>query len=125
MPSNEPARPFSLRLTREERAALEKAAEGMALGVYVRSLLFGDQALPRLSRQKTPIKDADALARVLGMLGSSDMASNLSTMAKAAKIGALPLTEETETDIRNACADIRFMREALLRALGLQDRGSS
>ncbi len=123
MPPNESAKPFSMRLTRKERAALEKAAGGMALGVYVRSLLFGNKALPRLSRQKAPIKDADALARVLGILGASEIATSLAKLAKAAEIGALPVTEETEMEIRNACADIRQMRETLMKALGLQDRG--
>ena len=115
--------PVSLRLTHEERAALEKAALGMTLSAYIRSCLFGEKAAPRRTRNKAPVKDHKALARVLGALGRSRIANNLNQIAKAVHMGALPVSPETERDIRDACRMVRHMRFLLMNALGLKPGG--
>jgi len=48
--------PFSLRLSFEERARLERDAAGMSLGAYIRERLFGEDAAPRKTRGKFPVK---------------------------------------------------------------------
>ena len=48
------------------------------------------------------------------------MANNLNQLAKAANVGSLPVSDEVESDIRRACAEIFDMRRLLLTALGLQ-----
>lgn len=111
--------PFSLRLTFEERAALEKAAEGMPLGAYIRSRLFDGNAAPRRTRGKHPVKDHAALGKVLGALGRSRIANNLNQLARAANTGSLPVTPETETALQESCEAVQLMRAELLRALGL------
>lgn len=61
--------PFSLRLTFEERAKLEAAANGMPLGAYIKAILFS-QELPRVRRRgSAPVADQKALGRVLAALG--------------------------------------------------------
>lgn len=40
-------KPFSLRLSFDERARLEQDASGMALGAYIRERLFGENVAPR------------------------------------------------------------------------------
>ena len=45
--------PFSLRLTFEERAELEKKAAGMALGAYIRERLLGEDAAPRRTAENS------------------------------------------------------------------------
>ena len=45
--------PFSLRLTFEERAALEQSAGTRPLGAYIRSKLFGGKEAPRRRRTRT------------------------------------------------------------------------
>ena len=110
--------PFSLRLTTEERATLERAAAGMPLGVFIRAKLFGGDLSPRRTRGRAPVKDHKALARVLGALGQSRLASNLNQLAKAAHLGALPVTPELERELGEACAQIRGLRDELMRALG-------
>ena len=113
--------PFSLRLTFEERARLEREAGDMPLGAYTRSKLFEEPASDRHPRQrKRLVKDHLALSQLLGELGRARIANNLNQLAKAANTGSLPLTPETENSLREACAGIHWMRIALMQALGLQ-----
>lgn len=115
--------PFSLRLTFDERARLEKDAAGLPLGAYIRERLFDEKAQPRRTRGKFPVRDHEALARVLAELGRSRLASNLNQLARAANTGSLPVTPETEEDLARACATVAEIRRELLRALGVPGHG--
>ncbi len=56
--------PFSLRLTFEERARLEEAANGLPLGAYIKAVLF-DGDLTKVRRRNTnPVADHATLGRV-------------------------------------------------------------
>lgn len=110
--------PFSLRLTHEERAQLQEAAGRQPLGAYIRERLFGEAAKPRKRQANSPIKDFEALGRVLGALGQSRLSSNLNQLAKAVNTGSLPVTPETEADLKEACREVSALRADLLRALG-------
>jgi hypothetical protein len=118
-----PLPPFSLRLSFEERAQLERAAAGMSLSDYARAKLFGggNGGVPveRRTRGKFPVKDHKALAAVLAQLGASRLSQNLNQLAKAANMGTLLVTPETESSLRHAAAEVHDMRKLLLRALGL------
>lgn len=111
--------PFSLRLTFDERAQLEKEAAGMPLGQYIRQKALDGKARPRRTRGRFPVKDHEALGRVLGLLGGSRLSSNLNQLARAVHTGSLPVTPETEAALKQACRDVRQMRSDLLQALGL------
>lgn len=115
--------PFSLRLTFEERAKLDMLRGSMPLGRYIREQVLGDNAAPRKKRGRYPVKDHEALGRVLGALGSSRLSSNLNQLARASNTGSLPVTLETENELRQACADVQAMRQDLLRALGSLSEG--
>ncbi|MEM9205349.1 MAG: hypothetical protein AAGA88_03400 [Pseudomonadota bacterium] len=110
--------PFSIRFTFEERARLDASAAGMPIGAYIRQKLFDGDVAPRRGRGHSPIKDHQDLARVLGALGRSRLSNNLNQIAKAAHMGALPVTPELEEELQEACAAIQTMRTDLLRALG-------
>lgn len=112
--------PFSLRLTADERAALEARAGTMPLGSYIKSLIFADNTPSYRKRKKSPVKDEKALADVLACLGSSRIANNLNQLAKAANLGNLYFDEETKRELIGACDDVRYMRALLLSALGHQ-----
>lgn len=117
-------KPFSIRLTDEEKSLLLRRAGSMPLGAYARGLLLAHGELaprPRQLRTKTPVKDHEALARVLATLGQSRIANNLNQLAKAVNVGTLPVTPETEQDIREACSAVAVMRRHLMNALGLID----
>jgi hypothetical protein len=122
-PGDAPA-PFSLRLTFEERAALEQAAGDMPLGAYIRDQVLQSGKARKRRRYKRPVKDHQALAQLLGALGEAKLANNLNQLAKSANTGSLPVTPETEKALREACAEIHQMRSLLMRALGFSlDRG--
>lgn len=112
--------PFSLRLTFEERARLERAAAGVPLGAYIRARALDEEIPPPRSRGKFPVKDHELLGEVLAELGASRIANNLNQLARAANTGSLPVAPETEADIRDACKAVIEMRYELLRSLGLR-----
>ncbi len=111
--------PFSLRLSFEERAQLEQEATGMPLGRYIRDKVLDGKAKPRRTRGKFPVKDHEALGRVLGALGASRLSSNVNQLARAVNTGSLPVKPETEDAIKQACREIAQIRRDLLAALGL------
>ncbi len=111
--------PFSLRLTFEERAQLEKDSAGMSLGAYIRSRLFDSEAPKRRTRGKHPVKDHTELGKLLGELGRSRIANNLNQLAKAANSGSLEVSPDTEQAIQDSCGDIQWIRRSLIVALGL------
>ena len=110
--------PFSLRLTYEERARLDAERGGMTLAAYIRERLFGVDAAPRKKRGNSPVQDKEALGRMAGALGQSRLSQNMNQLAKAVNSGSLPVTPETEAEIKEACRDIAEMRAALLAVLG-------
>lgn len=110
--------PFCLRLTFEERAALEALAGSMPLGAYIREKLLNGAEAQRRKRRK-PLQDEQALARLLAELGNSRLANNLNQLATAANTGSLPVAPETVQAILSACQDVREMRTCLIAALGL------
>lgn len=111
--------PFSIRLTFEERAKLQKAAGDLSISAYIKFLLFSGDAPVIRTRGKTPVKDHKALAEVLACLGASRIANNLNQLAKAANSGSLYLDRETKAQFNAACHDIRVMRQLLMEALGI------
>jgi hypothetical protein len=79
--------PFSLRLTFEERAALEQAAGDMPLGAYIRAQVFKDGKTRKRRRYKRPVKDHQALGQLLGALGEARLANNLNQLARLRILG--------------------------------------
>jgi len=110
--------PFSLRLSPEERKALKEAANGLPLGTYVRSRLFGPLPEPVQVGRAATNGEFQLLAKLLTELGRSRLSSNVNQLAKAANTGTLPVGPETEAELRSACSDIAVMRAELLTALG-------
>lgn len=115
---NQHAKPFTLRLTAQERQILEREAAGLPLGEYIRAQALSDNRVKRRTRGKHPVKDHKLLAQFLGELGRMRVASNLNQLAKAANSGSLILTPETQSVLLEACADIRQIKDTLLRSLG-------
>ena len=110
--------PYSLRLSPEERERLDYDAGDLPLAAYIRSQLFDDPT-PRKRRMKRPVKDHKLLAELITKLGASRIANNLNQLARAANSGSLLLMPEIEEDLRQALADIAWMRTTLMQGLGL------
>lgn len=117
--------PFSIRLSPEERARLAVEAAGAPLGAYIKARVLGTVPGERKRRKVLTIKDREALAQALALLGRSHLSSNLNQLAYAVNIGSLPVTPEAEADLRAALADIRELRRLLLTALGFRPEGLS
>ena len=123
-PKTRPA-PFSLRLTPEERQALEDRAGRQPLAVYIRQRLFADQGemgKRQRAARRPAVQDEQALAQVLALLGQSRLASNVNQLARAANSGSLPVTPDTEAALCAASADMAAMKTLLMRALGIRER---
>lgn len=118
-------KPFSIRLTDDEKSLLLLRAGRLPLGTYIRDLILAEGLQAKRRRSANPVKDHDALARVLAGLGQSRIASNLNQLAKAVNFGILPVTPETERDLSEACLAVIAMRGDLIAALGLAEGGRS
>lgn len=116
--------PISLRLTEKERITLEQAAQGMSISAYIRSCIFSDGVAKRKARTRRPVKDQEALARALGLLGQSRIANNLNQLARHANSGSLPVDDETHAQIEEAYAHVMALRDQLIAALGLIEERS-
>ncbi|APG63145.1 hypothetical protein LPB140_10490 [Sphingorhabdus lutea] len=114
-------KPVSVRFTDEERAELEHKAGNLTLSAYIRLQCVGEVAAPHRTKGKRPVKDQEALGRVLGALGKSHLSNNLNQLAKAANNGTLGLQDDTESAILKAAYDIAYIRMTLVKALGLQE----
>ena len=117
-PAGKREAPFSLRLSFDEKAALLDAANGVPLGAYIKAKLFGEELEKVRRRNTNPVQDHQELGRILGSLGASRLSQNLNQLARAANRGALPVSPDVEAELKQACADIAAMRDALMRALG-------
>jgi hypothetical protein len=113
--------PFSLRLTKDERARLTAEAGGAPLGAYIKAKLLGGTIPVRMRRSGLAVEDRQALGKALALLGQSRLANNLNQLAHLAHIGALPVSPEIESELKNAVSEVRAMRRLLVSALGLKE----
>ncbi len=117
--------PFSLRLSADERAKLEALAGHQSISAFIKERVFGVDAQSRPRRRaRKPVKDEAALAHALAVLGQSRLSQNVNQIAKLAHLGTLPVDGALCDELSAACADIRQMRQTLMRALELE-RGAS
>jgi len=117
---NKPLSPFSIRFTKEERQQLEHMAHGISLSEFIRSCLFKENVSIRRTKGRFPVKDEQALSRLLGVLGQSRIPNNINQLAKAANSGSLPVNPDTQKQLTEAYHSILWMRRQLIQALGLK-----
>jgi hypothetical protein len=112
--------PFSLRLTPEERSQLESQAGAMPLSSYIKSVVFAAEAPKYRRRRKPPVAEQQFLAEILARLGQTRQASNLNQIAKHLNQGTLIVDEELEADLKQAVAEVAWIRATLMSALGMK-----
>lgn len=117
--------PFTIRFTGDERADLQRRAGHMALGAYVKCVLFDDGNKQKHRASRAPVKDQVTLAQVLAALGHSRVAEHLGALAHDARNGTLPVDEMVVAKLEQACEEILLMRVMLMNALGMDARQSS
>lgn len=92
----------------------------MPLGAYIKAKVLSAPPLS-LRRSGIAVEDRQALAQTLALLGRSHIANNLNQIAHAASIGTLPMTPETEDDLRDTLHAVQSIRSTLLDALGMRE----
>ncbi|AUW58034.1 hypothetical protein C1T17_07870 [Sphingobium sp. SCG-1] len=110
----------SVRLTFEEKARLDQDAAGVTTSSYLRSRIFDSHNPSPRRRGKSPVKDHQLLAQLLGKLGESRLSSNLNQLARMANSGSLPVTPDTEAALISAAFEVKDIRRILLVALNLE-----
>lgn len=116
---------LSVPLSPEQMADLARRAGRAPLSAFARAQLFPANDNSPISsnriRGAAPVRDDAALATILAMLGKADLGSSLREIARLARLGALPITPEVETDIQIACRDIADIKTLLMKALGIRE----
>ena len=114
----------SIRFTHDERKQLNRDAGKLSLSAYIRQKLLGDTVKKRkpqyMRKSRQPKPDYVELARILGQLGQSELATSMLVLALAAQSGALPVTPELEEKLDKACDDIHGMSIALISSLRIK-----
>lgn len=119
------AKTFSIRLSEEERQTLSRDAGTLPVGTYIRMRLFGDHASQGRTarppkRLHSPNVDQITLARVLALLGRTELYASLKAIGQAALLGTIPASPDLIQELHTACADVRLMRSSLMTALKVQ-----
>ena len=117
--SRTPLRNFTLRLTDAERSELERRAGELAVGSYIKAVLFAGGGERRRGARR-PVKDHAALAQVLACLGQSRLGESLDRLSRAAESGTLFIDDDVLVAIKRACEDIAVIRLLLMRSLGFR-----
>jgi hypothetical protein len=118
----ETAKPFSIRLTAAEKSALLNRARGVPLGIYVRALVLDEQAPRESARRQYPVKDREAVAQALALLGRSGIAASLRQLELQAASGSLELDGRTRQHLVTACEELHAIRMLLMAGLGKDAR---
>lgn len=114
------AQPFAIRLSEHERAELTRRAGEMALGAYIKAVVFADGDKRKRRGARSPIKDHALLAEVLACLGRSGLTDSIAELSAAAQSGTLYVDDSVTHALKSACDDIVVMRLLLLKSLGFQ-----
>lgn len=117
--------PISVRLSEDEYARLRHEAGALSMAAYIRLKVFGqEETAPRrkayIRKKTSPSSELVMIGQMLGGLGESEIAANLDDIAKAARIGAMPVTPEVEREIQAACNAVQDIRVRLIAALGVK-----
>lgn len=92
----------------------------MPLGAYIRMCLF-DKPTPRI-KQRRIAQDQKQLAQLMAFISATRIPGNLNQIAKAINSGTIIISEDIERDIKQACEGIEFIKAAITKALGFQDK---
>ncbi|WP_238365455.1 hypothetical protein [Mesobacterium pallidum] len=121
MPPNAKDTRLTIRLTPEERLALEAKAGDRALSAFVRDLALAEAANKR-ANTRVPAASSRELAQVLALLGQSGALQGLDRLGAAATNGIVALDEVERGQIDTARAEIGEIRALLMQALRVKSR---
>ncbi len=114
-----PPAPYSIRFSTEEREELDRLADGIKWSAYIKAVLFIERRKPARN-VVAPLQDKKLYAKLLATLGASRISQNINQLAKAVNSGSLPVSAEVEEHIKEACQAILWMRDTLIKCMGLK-----
>lgn len=117
-PSNKRPAPLSLRLTDQQREDLAQRAGDLSISAYIKSLLFGEEAIAGSKSRRRVCADRAQIAQGLAYLGMSQVPSNLARLAAAVHDGTLIVDADTCRSLQMACASVETAHLMFLEALG-------
>lgn len=112
--SKKKTQPLSIRLSFRERKLLENLAGKVSLSAYIRSRIFSHT-------DSITKDDKNQLAQILGLLGQSNIASNLRELTSLARSGSLALTPEITSKLEKACNEISEIKSMIMKALRIKE----
>ena len=104
----------------DEWEKLQNAASDYPVSTYIKSIVFKSELSKVKSRGKRPVKDYQALAKILAQFGKSNIAGDMNQLAQAAACGSLPVNDEVISAITQACEDIDWIKHTLISSLGIK-----
>ena len=110
--------PISIRVSEEEREELARLAGNQSINAYVRARIFSGSPPPR-TRGRAPVKDYEALARALSLLGRSDLQTRLSSLLIALQSNTIISLDDLSRDVQETQEAVHEIRDAIVKALGL------
>ncbi len=105
---------ISIRLNFRERKLLEKLAGKAPLSSYIRSQIFSHT-------DSITKDDKNQLAQILGVLGQSNITTNLRELTSLARSGSLALTPEITSKLEKACNEISEIKSMIMKALRIKE----
>ena len=91
----------------------------MALATFIRAKVLNEQLPCKKRRSTSSLGDKQAIAQILGLLGQSRIANNLNQLAYHANVGSLVMDDDAQAQIKEAYDHVIYLRQALIKALGL------
>nr|GGI00881.1 hypothetical protein GCM10011355_30220 [Aquisalinus luteolus] len=100
---------------------MQRQSNGGSLSAFARERIFGRKSFNNSAGSRSIHPDKVAMAQALALLGKSRMSESFNALAESARIGALPVHEETEKAINEACKQVAYIKSLLMAALGIKE----
>ena len=109
--------PISIYFNWSQLDELDAMRQGQKRGTFIKEAVFsaGKRLIKRYAET-----DRILIAKVLAALGKSRISSNINQLAKAANSGSLPVNEEVQKALLDACITIEWMKVTLIKAMGVK-----
>jgi len=109
--------PISIYFNWGQLDELDEMRQGQKRGTFIKEALFS--AGKRLTKRYAET-DRVLIAKVLAALGKSRISSNINQLAKAANSGSLPVNDEVQKALLDACVTIEWMKITMIEAMGVK-----
>lgn len=119
---SEPSRPFTIRFSQRELALIRQYAPDEPVGRTIRQCVFQVMASEERTQQSTLPASKIEVASFLGSLGVSGIALTLTSIKDELELAGLETDQPVLGELTDSCKDIREMKHACIRYLGVRRR---